>query len=69
MTTWSLPVGATSCLSGELVDLLDPVVMVIDGPGDAVQEQDRWDSFVPTSIRGMHEMSIGQEGFELERVE
>ncbi|KIG17821.1 hypothetical protein DB30_02854 [Enhygromyxa salina] len=43
--------------------------MVIDGPGDAVQEQDRWDSFVPTSIRGMHEMSIGQEGFELERVE
>ncbi|KIG11642.1 hypothetical protein DB30_03021 [Enhygromyxa salina] len=45
------------------------MVTVVSGPGDAAQEQERWENFIPTSIQGMQSMSIGKQGFELERVE
>ncbi|WP_276204419.1 hypothetical protein [Enhygromyxa salina] len=41
------------------------MVSVIGGPGDAVQEQERWESWVPV-IEGTQLMSIGEQGFELE---
>jgi hypothetical protein len=34
--------SAGTCEEGESVSLDDPVVTVIEGPGDAAAEQDRW---------------------------
>lgn len=62
--------GATmlSCPEGELVEMIDPVVTVIEGPGDPVSEQARWENLRFSYLEGPLSISLGETGFELERI-
>ena len=59
--------GAAACRAGEIVNLTDPMVVVIEGPGDATGEQARWSSLSPVYFEGPHELHLGDQGLVLER--
>lgn len=56
------------CVVGEHVDMVDPVVTVIDGPADLVSEQARWANLRFAVLEGPLDISLGETWFELERV-
>jgi hypothetical protein len=56
------------CAEGELVWMYDPVVTVIDGPGDVAEEQARWSSFALPRLQESRKITLGETTFELERV-
>jgi hypothetical protein len=56
---------ATSCASGEWLDLTAPMVVVISGPGNAADEQARLENLDNAYLEGQ-EISIGQTTFEYE---
>jgi hypothetical protein len=58
--------GATSCMLGETVDMTDPMVTVIEGPGDATAEQAQWSALEYSGLRGGLEMGLGERTWELE---
>jgi hypothetical protein len=62
--------GATleACVMGEYLQMVDPVVTVINGPGDPVSEQLRWSLSRLSSLEGPLKITLGDTGFELERV-
>lgn len=63
----SAPAQAVYC-PGESLDLIDPVVFVLEGPGHAVQEQDRWSSLSTPYIEG-HQLHFESQNLDLEQVE
>ncbi len=58
--------GAISCLLGENVDMMNPVVTVIEGPGDAAAEQAQWSALEYAGLGGPLELGLGERTFELE---
>lgn len=60
--------GAASCPEGEYVRMIDPVVTVIDGPGDPMNEQFRWSVLRVSYLEGPLKIALGDTGFQLERV-
>jgi len=61
--------GTTAaCPEGENVYLIDPVVVVIEGPGDAAAEQARWSALEYSQLEGPLQISLGLEVFQLEAV-
>ncbi|WP_106091831.1 hypothetical protein [Enhygromyxa salina] len=68
-TLCSLPAQAVSCPGGEGLELVDPVLIVIDGPGDATEEQDRWSSIGQIYLDGPRVLHVDDQGFELEKEE
>lgn len=60
--------GAASCPDGEYVEMLDPVVTVIDGPGDPASEQTRLLLLKYSQLEGPLTMVLGDTTFDLERV-
>jgi hypothetical protein len=60
--------GATSCNLGETVYMTNPMVTVIEGPGDAAAEQAQWSALEFAGLRGGLEMGLGERTWELEAV-
>ncbi|WP_181232808.1 hypothetical protein [Enhygromyxa salina] len=60
--------SAPACLAGEHLDLIDPVIEVIEGPGDATEELERWSNLSFSYFEGPRELHLNNEGFELQRV-
>jgi hypothetical protein len=60
--------GATSCNLGETVYMTTPVVIVIEGAGDAATEQAQWSALEFAGLRGGPEMGLGERTWELEPV-
>lgn len=56
------------CAGGEYVEMIDPVVSVIEGPGDVVDEQARWSLLNYSYLEGPLKIALGETGFDLERV-
>ncbi|KIG11644.1 hypothetical protein DB30_03023 [Enhygromyxa salina] len=70
MALYSAPAqSAISCRFGERLEFVDPVVTVVDGPGAAAQEQERWSSLAAPYIEGMQDLHFDGQWFELERAE
>ncbi|WP_146662827.1 hypothetical protein [Enhygromyxa salina] len=62
--------SATSCPFGETLELINPVVTVIEGPkDDATEEQKRWSMLAAPYIEGMQDLHFEGQRFELERAE
>jgi hypothetical protein len=59
---------ATSCITGELVDLVNPVVTVVDGPGNAATEQVHWTALGDAVLEGPLYIGLGERTFDLERL-
>lgn len=59
--------GATSCMLGETVDMTNPMVTVVEGPGDAAGEQAHWSALEYSGLGGPLEIGLGERTFELER--
>jgi hypothetical protein len=56
------------CAEGEVVWMYDPIVTVIEGPGDAAEEQSRWSSFTYPRLQESRKITLGETTFELEMV-
>ncbi len=68
MLAGSRPAQARSCLTGEIVTMIDPVVTVIEGPGDAAGEQTQWSALEFSLLAGPLEMDLGEQTWDLEPV-
>lgn len=66
--TVSAQAMAGDCAAGEHVRMLDPVVIVIDGPGDPVAEQERWSNLANSHLEGPLSVALGETMFDLETV-
>lgn len=67
----SLPAKSATvadCAGGEYVEMIDPVVSIIEGPGDVVDEQARWSLLNYSYLEGPLKIALGETGFDLERV-
>jgi hypothetical protein len=60
--------GAVSCILEETVYMTNPVVTVIEGPGDAASEQAEWSALEFSGLYGPLEMGLGERTWKLERV-
>jgi hypothetical protein len=59
------------CVGGEHIQMIDPVVTVISGPGEVVDEQSHWTlttSLSPSYLEGPLRVAISETVFDLERV-
>jgi hypothetical protein len=65
----SLPVSGASgkCASHGYVELAEPVVTVLDGPGSVADEQAVWESFTEIRVWASDSLSISPTWFSLER--
>ena len=63
----SVPAQAYSC-ADEYLELTDPVVSVVEGPGDAAQEQGRWSALNAPYIEGGYTLHLESQHFGLEKV-
>lgn len=68
MSTTAKGATLTDCVAGEIVRMFDPVVTVIEGPGDAAEEQARLSALEFSRLYGSTEIALGETTFNLERV-
>jgi hypothetical protein len=59
--------NALSCWPGEFVGLINPVVTVIDGPGDTAEEQATWEALSFSYLEGPLSMTLSEQTFRLEK--
>jgi hypothetical protein len=59
--------AAAFCFPGERVDLIDPVVTVVEGPGDPAVEDVLWSDFERLFLEGPQQMHIDHFWAVLER--
>lgn len=59
--------GMGDCPEGEYIRMVDPVVTVVDGPGDPEEEQAQWLSW-EAYLAAPLEITLGEARFDLERV-
>lgn len=57
---------ATSCHSAEEGLLVDPMVVVISGPGDAAEEQARLEKLEYALVDGEQQLAMGDDWFNFE---
>lgn len=60
--------AVADCVEGEVVWMIDPVVSVIEGPGDLTEEQARWSNLEFPRLQGALKITLGETTFDLERV-
>jgi len=65
----SMQAKAFACDLGEVIRLTDPTVIVIEGPGDAGAEEERWARLPYAYMEGPHQITLGQATFHVEREE
>lgn len=61
--------SASICEAGELGHLRNPVVTVVDGPGDPAPEQARWAELAFAYLEGPNEITFGEGTFAFEKVQ
>jgi hypothetical protein len=54
------------CVPGEPMDLRNPVVTVVQGPGDPLEQRDWWEGLERAWVAGDVAVFLGEESFELE---
>ena len=59
---------AVSCWTEEFVGLIDPVVTVIEGPGQAAEEeQSTWEALDFSYLEGPLSLTLSEQTFRLEK--
>lgn len=58
----------TTCVPGEPLDLRNPVVTVVQGPGDPIEQRAWWEGLERAWVAGDVAIFLGEESFELEVV-
>jgi hypothetical protein len=59
--------AVSACITEEHVEMIDPVVTVIEGPGDPMEEQFNWSFLNRSFLFGPREIVLGETGFKLEK--
>jgi hypothetical protein len=59
---------AQECVTGDVIHMMDPVVTVIEGPGDPAMEQERWAKLANAYLQGPLSVALGETTFDLETV-